>query len=122
MSIAINQCNFAGYLTRDAEVNTTGERARANFGIAINGYKDSVLFMNCTAWGKLAENVGPNLNKGQPIYVTGELVMNEWNDKEGNPKSSTDLNVRGIQYLSAKGASVDAGANIPASQTADIPF
>jgi single-strand DNA-binding protein len=113
MSIAINQCNFAGYLTRDAEV-TPGERARANFGIAINGYKDSVLFMNCTAWGKLAENVGPNLKKGQPIYVTGELVVNEWEDKDGNPKSSTDLNVRGIQYLSAKGAAV--------AETEDIPF
>ncbi len=112
MSIAINQCNLAGYLTRDAEV-VSGERARANFGIAVNGYKDSVLFMNCTAWGKLAENVGPNLKKGQPIYVTGELLQNEWEDKEGNEKKSIDLNVRNIQYLSAKGAAVEGQDDIP---------
>jgi single-strand DNA-binding protein len=122
MSIAINQFNGAGYLTRDAEVvpNDDSKKSRASFGIAINGFKDAVLFMNCTAWGKLAENVGPNLKKGQPIYVTGELVMNEW-EKDGVPKSSTDLNVRNVQYLSNKG---DAPVNnTPAAKAEDsIPF
>jgi|FLOH01.1.fsa_nt_gi single-strand DNA-binding protein len=118
MSIAINQCNFAGYLTRDAEV-VLGDKPRAKFGVAVNGYKDTVLFMDCTAWGKLAENVGPNLKKGQPIFVTGELQLDEWEDSEGNPKSKPALNVRDIRYLSSKGEAVN---NAPATTTADIPF
>ena len=121
MSIAINQFNGAGYLTRDAEVVAHDEpnKSRANFGIAINGFKDSVLFMNCTAWGKTATNVGPNLKKGQPIYVTGELVQNEWTDKEGNAKTSTDLNVRNVTYLSNKG---DVPVNDSPANPSDIPF
>jgi len=119
MSIAINQFNGAGYLTRDAEVvmGADENKNRANFGIAINGYKDSVLFMNCTAWGRIATSVVPNLKKGQPIYVTGELVANEWQDKEGNQRNSTDLNVRNVQYLSHKG-------DVPVNNTPteDIPF
>ena len=121
MSIAINQFNGAGYLTRDAEVVEGAEekKSRANFGIAINGFKDSVLFMNCTAWGRIATNVGPNLKKGQPIYVTGELVQNEWTDKEGATRSSTDLNVRNVQYLSSKS---DVPVNTTPANPSDIPF
>lgn len=105
MSISINQCNFAGHLTRDAEV-VMGDKARVKFGIGINGYRDTVLFMDCTAWGKLAETVGPNLKKGQPIFVTGELVLDEWEDSAGNPKNKAVLNVRDIRYLSGKNDAV----------------
>ena len=121
MSIAINQCNFAGYLTRDAEVVEGAEekKSRANFGIAVNGFKDSVLFMNCTAWGRIATNVGPNLKKGQPIWVTGELVQNDWTDKEGATRSSTDLNVRNVQYLSSRS---DVPVNNTPANPSDIPF
>lgn len=118
MSIAINQCNFAGYLTRDAEV-VAGENTRAKFGVAINGYRDTVLFMDCTAWGKLAETMGPTLKKGQPIFVTGELKLDEWDDSEGNPKSKAVLNVRDIRYLSAKG---DAPLNNTPVESDDVPF
>jgi single-strand DNA-binding protein len=101
-----------GNLTREPEV-VTGDKARANFGIAVNGYKDSVIFFNCTAWGKLAENVVPNLHKGSRVQLEAELISNEWTDGEGNPKSSVDLNVRGITYLDKKSAAVPASEDIP---------
>jgi single-stranded DNA-binding protein len=117
MAISINQFNGAGYLTADAEV-FPGDNPRGKFGVAIHGYKDSVLFMNCTAWGKQAENVCPNLKKGQPVYVTGELVQNEW-DKEGVTMRSIDLNVRNIQYLSRKD---DAPVDNTPQPSDNIPF
>ena len=44
-------------------------------------------------------------------------MANEWQDKEGNQRNSTDLNVRNVQYLSNKG-------DVPVNNTPteDIPF
>lgn len=113
---------FIGNLTRDAEV-TMGERPRVNFDVAVNGYKDSVLFVSCTGWGKLAENVGPNLHKGDKVMVEGEVEEHRWTDGEGNDRSRWQVTARGVQYLTPK---AQAGTNgNGANNTAvkdDIPF
>mgnify|MGYP003122342245 CR=1 FL=1 len=80
MAIKINQCSLGGYLTADAKI-TEGDKTRANFCVAINTWKENVtLFMNCTAWGKLADDVCPN----------------------GTKHDGVQLNVRDITYLTSK--------------------
>ena len=46
-----------GRLTRDTEVRDAGEHKVGDFGIAINGFKDEVLFLNCQTWNKQAESL-----------------------------------------------------------------
>jgi hypothetical protein len=60
------------------------------------------LFMNCTAWGKLADDVCPNLYKGNAVFVHGELAPNTWTAEDGTKHDGVQLNVRDITYLTSK--------------------
>jgi single-strand DNA-binding protein len=46
------------------------------------------LFLNCTAWQGLAENIAESLTKGTRVVVTGRLKLSRWQDKESGEKRS----------------------------------
>lgn len=51
------------------------------------------LFLRCTAWGNLAENIAAsNLEKGAQIAVTGKLLTREW-EHEGQKRSQVEMKV-----------------------------
>lgn len=52
------------------------------------------LFMNCTAWDRLAENIGATFQKGMRVIVTGELVPRSWEDQEGKTQTRVELQVK----------------------------
>jgi single stranded DNA-binding protein (ssb) len=97
-----------GRLTRDPELRyTPAGKAVCKFGIAINRtYRnqegnnvEDVLFINVTTWGKQAENVSQFLKKGRRVAISGELRSNNWQDKEGNKRTSFEINARTVQFL-----------------------
>jgi len=97
-----------GRLTRDPELRyTPGGTGVCKFGIAINRtYRnqegnniEEVLFINVTTWGKQAENVSQFLKKGRRVAISGELRSNNWQDKEGNKRTSFEINARTVQFL-----------------------
>ena len=49
------------------------------------------LFMRCSAWRDLAENVAESLTKGSRVIVQGRLQQRSYTDKEGNQRTSIDL-------------------------------
>lgn len=50
------------------------------------------LYARFTAWGELAENIAESgLEKGAQVTVTGKLHTREYQDKDGNPRSSVEL-------------------------------
>lgn len=70
-------------------------------------WKDGeALFMRCSAWRDLAENVAESLTKGTRVIVQGRLKQNSYTDKEGNQRISIDLQVDEIgpslRYATAK--------------------
>jgi len=100
-----------GRLTADPEVRFAPSGGGvANFTIAFtpskfdrntNEWKDGTsTFWRCAAWsqGKLtrAENVGDQLKKGDNVVAIGVLETRNWEDKEGNKRSSIELNVKAI--------------------------
>jgi len=103
-----------GRLTRDPELRyTPGGTGVCKFGIAINRtYRnqegnniEEVLFINVTTWGKQAENVSQFLKKVRRVAISGELRSNNWQDKEGNKRTSFEVNARTVQFLDlVKGA------------------
>lgn len=93
---SVNQCNFVGNLTRDAETRTVGEAEVARYSIAVNGRKDKVLYIDCDHWR--AGGVVPFLTKGTPVFVTGEIEQQSW-EKDGQTKSKMVLQVRQLQLL-----------------------
>lgn len=90
-----------GRLTRDTEVRDAGEHKVGDFGIAINGFKDEVLFLNCQTWNKQAESLAAYTKKGDKIMVAGELKEDKWEDDDGNKRSKMYLNANRIVFLKA---------------------
>ena len=95
-------------LTRDPELRyTPGGAGVRKFGSAINRtYRnqegnniEEVLFVNVVTWGKQAENVSQFLKKGRRVAISGELRSNNWQDKEGNKRTSFEINARTVQFL-----------------------
>lgn len=53
---------------------------------------DSTTFWRCTVWGKPAEHVAESLaDKGVRVVVVGDVKTRTWDDKDGNKRSSTEL-------------------------------
>jgi single-strand DNA-binding protein len=109
MSLNVNHVILAGNLTRDPELRTlAGDRAVANFAIAINRRykspegeaKEDVTFVEVEAWGRTAEVVGQYLAKGSPCYLEGRLKLDAWQDKDGQKRSRLKLVAESVQFLS----------------------
>ena len=99
------------------------------------------LFLRCTAWGNLAENIAAsNLDKGAQIAVTGKLLTREW-EQDGQKRSQVELKVsdfmvslkhataqvtRASQHGSGggfgSGAGVGSPGGVPSPQNADSGF
>lgn len=78
----VNQTTLIGNVTGKPELNhTAGGTAVTNFSVATNStrkdadgeYVEHAQYHRCTAWGRLAEIVCEYVNKGQLVYVQGEL-------------------------------------------------
>ena len=72
-----------------------------------NEFKDAeTLFMRCTAWREMAENVSESLTKGTRVIAQGKLQAKSYEDKEGNKRTAWELAVDEIgpslRYATAK--------------------
>lgn len=88
-----------GNLTKDAESRTVGEVEVGKYSIAINGRKDSVMFLDCDHWR--VGGVLPYLTKGTSVLVEGELEQQSW-EKDGQKKSKMVLQVQRLQLLGGR--------------------
>ena len=88
-----------GNLGRDAETRfTTNNVSVTNFSLATtNSYKDKEgNWQNETTWHNvtsfnLSDFFKDNLKKGKKFYVEGRITKREYNDKDGNKRTSTDV-------------------------------
>lgn len=100
-----------GRLAQDPEVRFLNSGGGvANFAIAFtpqkfnrdtNEWADGTpTFWRCAAFdqGKLtrAQNIGDTLKKGDAVIAHGILESRAWEDKEGNKRTSLELNVKAI--------------------------
>lgn len=134
----LNQCNFIGRTGKDPEVRyTQGGSAVANFSLACSEtWKDKqgermerVEWINCTAWGKLAEIIGQYVTKGMLLFVSGKMETQKW-EKDGVTHYKTIINVGEMKMLSSRGDSQghqshgnDGGQPFPEPVMGDgVPF
>lgn len=72
----------------------------------------------------LAEVCEKYLSKGQKVYLEGEIRTRKWQDKEGNDRYSTEINVKEMTMLSSKesqSGSSSSGPVATAAQTTSAP-
>jgi single-strand DNA-binding protein len=131
---SVNKVILVGNLGKDPEIRymTNGE-AVANVTIATTeSWKDKTTGekKELTEWhrlvfrSKLAEIVGQYLKKGSAVYVEGRIRTRKWQDKEGQERYTTEIDVREMQMLggrSSAGASSDGeaeyGGSMPSSSS-----
>jgi len=112
MALQLNTVAIAGNLTRDPVVRfLANEQAVANFGLAINRRfkgadgtpKDDVTFLDIEAWGKTAEFVGKFLTKGTPVFISGRLKLDTWDDKDGKKQQKIKVVADDVKFTESKG-------------------
>lgn len=103
----LNRVVLIGRLTKDPELRflTTGT-AICTFTLAVDRpkYKDKdkeTDFLNCQAWGKVAESCANYLAKGKMAAVDGQIRIETW-EKDGERKYKTVINAENVRFLSPK--------------------
>ena len=98
---------IVGNLTADPEVRTTGNNMSvANFTIASTPrsfnknskqWEDGQpLFMRCTAWRDLADNISHSLAKGMRVIAMGRLSQRSYQAKDGQNRTVVELTVDSV--------------------------
>jgi single-strand DNA-binding protein len=126
-----NKVFLMGNLTRDPQLRyTPNKQAVCDFGIAINRkwkgadgqMHEEVCFVDCTAWGRTAENLSKYVSKGRPLFVEGRLHYHTWDGPDGKKRSKLDVVVEQFQFIdSGKGRTAGQGAGAPAGGGAAAP-
>jgi single-strand DNA-binding protein len=96
-----------GNLTGDPELRFTPSGAAvANFTVACtprtldrqsNEWKDGeTLFISCSVWRQVAENVAESLTRGARVVVHGRLKARSYDDRDGNKRTVFECDVEEI--------------------------
>jgi len=127
--MSVNKVILVGRLGRDPETRYTGGgQAVANFTMATDeSYKDKngerqkrTEWHRITAWGKLAEICQQYLKKGTMVYIEGRIQSREWQDKEGQKRTSYDIVANTMKMLSSRADSAAAGGGASRSGGDDM--
>jgi single-strand DNA-binding protein len=118
--MSVNKVILVGNLGRDPETRYTGGgQAVANFSVATSEtYKDRngekqkrTEWHKIVVWGKQAEIAQQYLKKGSLVFIEGRIQSREWQDKEGQKRTSFEIVANNFRMLGgrAEGAAA-AGA------------
>ena len=118
---SFNQVQFIGRLGKDPELTVTPTgKPVTKFSLAVDQGKDQKpMWLNVTAWEKLAEIVEKYTSKGMQVFVQGKLVMRPYKDKNGVDRQSIDIVATVVQMLDKK---PDGGRPPTAADDGRDPF
>jgi single-strand DNA-binding protein len=121
--MSVNKVILVGRLGRDPETRyTSGGQAVANFSVATDeSYKDKngerqkrTEWHKIVVWGKQAEIAQQYLKKGALIFIEGRIQSREWQDKEGQKRTSFEIVATNFRMLGGRGDGMAAGAGASA--------
>lgn len=118
MAKSLNKVQLIGNLTRDPELRYTPQgTAVCSFGIATNrrwktdsgDQRDEADFHRIVSWDKLAEICAQLLKKGARTYVEGRLQTRNWETKDGDKRTTTEVVITDMIALTPRrdGATVE---------------
>lgn len=112
MSRSLNKVILIGNLGNDPEVrSTTGGNRVATFSLATSrswndasgAKQEKTEWHRCVVWNtkssQLADIVERYVHKGDKLYVEGRIEYRQWQDKDGQTRYSTEINVRELIML-----------------------
>lgn len=125
---AFNEVRIIGNLTRDAELRHTATGHAVNrFSVAVNerfrdrsgADQERTHFVDVNVWRELATACA-DLSKGDPVFVIGRLVNENWTDREGNKRYTTRIEGSRVEFLTRGPGSGGAGTRPAESQSRSV--
>lgn len=113
---SFNKILLMGNLTRDPQLSyTPSQTAVVDFGLATNrkwnapdgSQRDETCFVDCRAFGRMAENINKFFKKGRPILVEGRLSFDQWTGQDGVKRSKHRVTVENFTFLPGTGGGPD---------------
>jgi len=139
VSRSLNKASLIGNVGQDPELRTTANGVRvANFSLATsrswNGpsgdKQEKTEWHKCVVWnsqrgtgGGLVEVIEKYVRKGEKLYVEGRIEYRQYQDKEGQTRYVTEINVRDLLLLGSRGqaADMDSGSTASAPRSRPAP-
>ncbi|MBI3451028.1 MAG: single-stranded DNA-binding protein [Acidobacteria bacterium] len=124
---SVNKVILVGNVGRDPELRyTPGGAAVAQFSMATTenwtaktGEKqERTEWHRIVVWGKMAEIVNQYVKKGRQVYVEGALQTRQWDDRNGQKRTTTEVKALQVVFLGSGGG---GGASRTASPAAEQP-
>src|SRR5262249_46321753 len=127
VSRSLNKVTLIGNLGNDPEIrSTTGGNRVATFSLATSrtwndasgAKQEKTEWHRCVVWNtkgsQLADIVEKYVKKGDKLFVEGRIEYRQWQDKDGQTRYSTEINVRELIMLGggrgASGGDFESGA------------
>lgn len=117
----MNNVCLIGRLTRDIELRYVGERAVANFTLAVDknlakekkqefeaANKPTADFIQIAVWGRRAETCANYLSKGSKVGVVGRIETGSYDAEDGSKRYTTNVVASNVEFLDSK---ADSGRN-----------
>ncbi len=137
--VGVNKVILLGNLGRDPDLKyLEGNIARVSFSLATtDAYKDKngnrveqTEWHNIVIWRALAESAEKLLKKGTQIYIEGKIQTRQWNDKDGQKKSVTEIVADTFKIIQKRDANSQQGptggfdndVNFDSQNSKDLPF
>ncbi|PYU28143.1 MAG: single-stranded DNA-binding protein [Acidobacteria bacterium] len=126
--MSVNRAILVGRLGRDPETRyTSGGQAVCNFTLATDEtYRDRngerqkrTEWHRIVVWGKQAEIAQQYLHKGSLIFVEGRIQTRQWDDREGQKRTTVEIVASNFRMLGGRGEggmAVGAGAGAGAGE------
>jgi single-strand DNA-binding protein len=117
--MSVNKAILVGRLGRDPETRyTSGGQAVCNFTMATDEtYKDRsgerqkrTEWHRIVVWGKQAEIAQQYLHKGSLIFLEGRIQTRQWDDREGQKRTTVEIVANNFRMLGGRGDNAGSGA------------
>ena len=104
---SLNKLQLIGHLGKDPELRyAQSGNAVCNFTVAVDsgyGDKKKTVWWDVVVFKQLAENAKKYLAKGSLVYVEGETLEDEWDDKDtGEKRRKKKLLANELKFLDKK--------------------
>ena len=96
---------IVGTIVTDPIHKSVGEQELVKLRVASNSRRKNAdgtwesgdsLFVTVDCWGKLVAGTSAGLVKGDPVIVVGHVYTSEYDDREGNRRSSTEVRATAV--------------------------
>src|SRR6516225_2544681 len=94
-----------GHIVNDPQRRKFGDQELIKFRVASNSRRRTAdgnwepgnsLFITVNCWGRLVGGVGAALGKGAPVIVVGHVYTSEYEDRDGNRRSSLEMRATSV--------------------------